>query len=59
VLYSTSEGDFSYELPELEHGVYTLQLLKALKGLADLPPHGNEDVYVSKIRLLNLLSLNI
>ena len=47
VLYSTSEGDFSYELPELEHGVYTLHLTQALKGLADLRPHGNEDGYVS------------
>ncbi len=47
VLYSTSEGDYSYELPELEHGVYTLHLTQALKGLADLRPFGNEDSHVS------------
>lgn len=46
-LYSTSAGEVSYELPELEHGIYTLHLSQALKGLADLKPFGNENGYVS------------
>ncbi len=47
IFYSTSPGDFSWEVEELKGGLYTYYLLKALKGGADASPLGNEDGYVS------------
>jgi hypothetical protein len=35
VLYSTSEEQYSYELPDMEHGLFSLYLSEALSGEAD------------------------
>ncbi len=43
ILKSTSEGDYSYEMEGLGHGVYTYHLNEGLKGKAD----SNGDGYVS------------
>lgn len=47
IIYSTDKHNYSYELEELEHGVYTLYLSQALKGLADTNPFGDENGYTN------------
>lgn len=47
ILYSTSKGQYSYEIEEKKHGVYTYYLEEALNGKADKKPYGNADSYIS------------
>lgn len=46
-LYSASADQISYELPELGMSLFSYHLENALQGLADIPPHGDEDAYVT------------
>jgi hypothetical protein len=47
ILYSSSMGMPSFEIPKLRHGLYTKYLLEALEGEADKPPYGIKDGLVS------------
>lgn len=47
VLFSTKEGDYSYEDPKIEHGIYTKYLTGGLNGEADIEPYGNNDGFIS------------
>jgi hypothetical protein len=47
VIYSTSSGDYSYEDPDFEKGVFTNFLTEALDGKGDVEPYGNGDGFVS------------
>ncbi len=47
ILYSSSMGMPSFEIPKLRHGLYTKFLLEALEGKADEPPYGIKDGFVS------------
>lgn len=47
ISYSTTIGDFSYESPKKQNGIYSLYLNEALEGNADSKPFGNDDGFVS------------
>lgn len=47
ILYSTSPGEFSYELKDKKGGIYTNYLVEGLEGFADKAPIGDENGYVS------------
>jgi tetratricopeptide (TPR) repeat protein len=46
-IYSASSGQMSLELPELGQSLFSYHLVNAIKGLADIPPHGDEDGFIS------------
>jgi uncharacterized caspase-like protein len=57
IIYSTSEGEYSYELKEEGHGIFTLFLAEGLLGKADSQQYGgNEDGFVTFFELASYVS---
>ncbi len=57
IIYSTPEGEYSYELEEEGHGIFTLFLADGLLGKADSQEYGgNEDGFVTFFELASYVS---
>jgi uncharacterized caspase-like protein len=57
IVFSTSEGEYSYELEEEGHGIFTLFLAKGLLGEADMTQYGgNENGFVSFYEIASYVS---
>ncbi len=59
ILFSTTEGDYSYEDPKIKHGIYTKYLSIGLKGEADVEPYGNCDGFVSFAEVSKYVSIKM
>ncbi len=57
VIFSTSEGQYSYELEEEGHGIFTIFLARGLLGEADMTQYGgNENGFVSFYEIASYVS---
>jgi hypothetical protein len=57
IIFSTSEGQYSYELEEEGHGIFTVFLAKGMLGQADLADYGgNGDGFVTFFELASYVS---
>ncbi len=57
IVFSTSEGEYSYELEEEGHGIFTIFLARGLLGEADMTQYGgNENGFVSFYEIASYVS---